>query len=215
MERLRELRKEKKLTLRQLSDELAKMNFKISADSLGKYERGERNPKLDKAIEIATYFHVPVSYLLGTSDDRKYFSNNDDPRLMLEQFQLNPLNEFKELYMNPSNFDGSVPDVDLSNDERFSVVRLENDFRDILVGLQIPYIYDEPENAQLRMLQKKYLKELYKMVALLDRMATEPLRLIKQEDSDQPPSNKSKIKSLGKLINTIKEINKTIQDNTD
>ncbi|WP_411813676.1 helix-turn-helix domain-containing protein, partial [Bifidobacterium longum] len=45
MNRIRECRRNKKLTLKQLSKELAKKKFKISADALGKYERGEREPK--------------------------------------------------------------------------------------------------------------------------------------------------------------------------
>ena len=38
MNRIRKCRQNKKLTLKQLSEELAKQDFKISADALGKYE---------------------------------------------------------------------------------------------------------------------------------------------------------------------------------
>lgn len=68
MNRMRERRKKKKLTLKQLSEELAKNDLKISADALGKYERGEREPKLDTWQKLADYFNVSVSYLTGVSD---------------------------------------------------------------------------------------------------------------------------------------------------
>lgn len=63
---LRELRKEKKLTLPQLSKELNEYaNLKISPDALSKYERGEREPRLEIWRKIAEYFHVSVAYLMG------------------------------------------------------------------------------------------------------------------------------------------------------
>ena len=65
MNRIRECRKKKKLTLKQLSEELAKNNFKISADALGKYERGDREPKLETWQKLSDFFNVPVAYLQG------------------------------------------------------------------------------------------------------------------------------------------------------
>ncbi len=70
MNRIRKLRKEKKLTLRQLSQELAKQDYKISADALSKYERGEREPKLDAWQKLSDFFNVPPSYLQGLSNDK-------------------------------------------------------------------------------------------------------------------------------------------------
>lgn len=65
MNRIRECRKMKKLTLKQLSEELAKNDFKISPDALGKYERGNREPKLETWQKLADYFDVTVYYLQG------------------------------------------------------------------------------------------------------------------------------------------------------
>ena len=70
MNRIRKCRQNKKLTLKQLSEELAKQDFKISADALGKYERGEREPKLETWMQLAEFFKVPMSYLTGVSDDK-------------------------------------------------------------------------------------------------------------------------------------------------
>ena len=63
MNNIRELRKEKNLTLKELSSELKKNDILlIASDTLGKYERGEREPKLETWQALAKYFNVPVSY---------------------------------------------------------------------------------------------------------------------------------------------------------
>ncbi|WP_242368884.1 helix-turn-helix domain-containing protein [Lactobacillus intestinalis] len=72
MNRIRECRQNKKLTLVQLSEELAeKQNFKITADALGKYERGKREPKLETWQKLADFFEVPIPYLQGLGISRK------------------------------------------------------------------------------------------------------------------------------------------------
>lgn len=68
MNRLRELRKEKKLTLKEVSSQLEQNNLKISPDALAKYERGDREPKLETWQKLADFFGVPVPYLQGISD---------------------------------------------------------------------------------------------------------------------------------------------------
>lgn len=68
MNRLRELRKEKKLTLKEVSSQLEQNNLKISPDALAKYERGDREPKLETWQKLADFFGVSVPYLQGISD---------------------------------------------------------------------------------------------------------------------------------------------------
>ena len=65
MNRLKELRESKNLTFKELSNELKSRNVSISPDSLSKYERGARNPKIDKWQALADYFNVSVPYLQG------------------------------------------------------------------------------------------------------------------------------------------------------
>ncbi|MCC4466137.1 helix-turn-helix domain-containing protein [Limosilactobacillus reuteri] len=84
MNRIRKCRQNKKLTLKQLSEELAKQDLKISADALGKYERGEREPKLETWIKLADFFDVPVSYLQGLSD-HNYNDREAATRAFLER----------------------------------------------------------------------------------------------------------------------------------
>lgn len=67
--RLRELRKEKGLTLKELSQQLKDKGTPLSASSLIKYERGERNPKLETWANLAAFFDVSISYLQGLTND--------------------------------------------------------------------------------------------------------------------------------------------------
>jgi transcriptional regulator with XRE-family HTH domain len=56
---LRLARKKKKWTLEQLRDELDRANFKISLNTLGHYERGERAPDFDDLRRMAAVLSTP------------------------------------------------------------------------------------------------------------------------------------------------------------
>lgn len=60
MNKLREARKIKGLTLKQVAEDTG-----ISGDVIGKYEREEREPKKEVWIKLADYYCVPVAYLMG------------------------------------------------------------------------------------------------------------------------------------------------------
>lgn len=59
-ERLRELRKEKKITQKELSN-----IFKISESAVGMYERNEREPSFELVKGLADFFEVSTDYLLA------------------------------------------------------------------------------------------------------------------------------------------------------
>lgn len=68
MNRIKEIRKSKKLTLKQVSKETG-----ISVSSLSAYEKqeddkGYRKPKIENWIKLADFFNVSVSYLQGISN---------------------------------------------------------------------------------------------------------------------------------------------------
>ena len=63
MNRLRQVRKQKGLTLEELAEDTG-----ISGDVIGKYEREEREPKKETWIKLADYYCVPVAYLMGLPD---------------------------------------------------------------------------------------------------------------------------------------------------
>ncbi len=64
LNRLKELRKEKKLTQQELADIIG-----VTKRTYIYWEKGERIPKSDKAQQLADYFGVSVAYLLGYQDD--------------------------------------------------------------------------------------------------------------------------------------------------
>ena len=64
-ERLRELRKERHVTQKDMGEILG-----IQLRSSQCYERGDRRPDYEKLVALADYFDVTTDYLLGRSDVR-------------------------------------------------------------------------------------------------------------------------------------------------
>lgn len=65
MNRLKELRKEKNITLVELSKELD-----IPRSTLSRYENGDSEPKQETWDKIAAFFDVSTAYLMGVSDQK-------------------------------------------------------------------------------------------------------------------------------------------------
>ena len=65
MNRLKELRKEKKLSQKEIAKEMS-----ISEKTLSRWENGESQIKPEKAQQLADLFGVSVGYLMGYSDFR-------------------------------------------------------------------------------------------------------------------------------------------------
>ena len=63
--RLRELRKKLGFTRKQVSEDMKECGIDMPASTLSSYEKGERNPKIDKLKDLAFYYKVPLSYLKG------------------------------------------------------------------------------------------------------------------------------------------------------
>lgn len=70
--RLKELRHEKNLALRELGEKVGMPN-----NTLSQYETGKREPKLKTWQKLADFFNVPVDYLLGISKDRSTLTIDD------------------------------------------------------------------------------------------------------------------------------------------
>ncbi len=71
MNRLKELRKRRGLTLAELKDKIKdKQGVSFSTSQLSSFENGKRSPRKESAWEaIADYFGVSVAYLLGYDDN--------------------------------------------------------------------------------------------------------------------------------------------------
>lgn len=69
MNKIKELRHEKGLSLRAMCTEI-----NIPASTLSQYERGVREPKLKTWEKLANFFGVSVAYLIGESNIKKPYS---------------------------------------------------------------------------------------------------------------------------------------------
>jgi len=65
-ERMKELRKERKLRQEDIAAELG-----IAITTYCRYELGMREPSVSLLEKMADYYDVSADYLLGRSDDRK------------------------------------------------------------------------------------------------------------------------------------------------
>ncbi|MCD0093185.1 helix-turn-helix domain-containing protein [Streptococcus agalactiae] len=99
MSRLKELRKEKKLSQNKLIEEIAKppYNLKISRRTLQYWESGKRDIKSDKAQALADYFEVPIAYLLGFSNVR------NKEMIVISREEYESLVNFKKTILKMSN----------------------------------------------------------------------------------------------------------------
>jgi transcriptional regulator with XRE-family HTH domain len=88
--RLRELRRAKKITQKELARIL-----KISESAVGMYERDEREPSFELTKKIADVFDVTTDYLLGrsdtiyTKDEEEFIEDIDLPiETLMEKYKL-------------------------------------------------------------------------------------------------------------------------------
>ena len=86
-ERLRELRSEKKMTMKELGDKLA-----LTEQAISMYERNERRPNFEKLEEIADFFNVDMNYLLGKSDIKNSYQLKTDIYGINKQEMIDYLN---------------------------------------------------------------------------------------------------------------------------
>jgi len=77
MNRIKELRKNKNVTLQEVSEKTG-----ISIASLSFYEKGQRNPKIETWQKLADYFDVSVGYLQGVVAD-------DNEKKIIDDYLLN------------------------------------------------------------------------------------------------------------------------------
>lgn len=122
MNRLKELRKEKKLTLNQLSEKVG-----IPRATLSRYENGKSEPKQEIWEHIADFFEVSVAYLMGISDSatdlpeflRSIFEHSSDTMkeiVMNNDTEISEAVAFSLLTLNV-NFDKAVDDYKKGNPE--------------------------------------------------------------------------------------------------
>lgn len=198
MNRIRECRRNKKLTLKQLSKELAKKKFKISADALGKYERGEREPKLETWLKLANFFNVSVAYLMGLNNS----PNNNFDNIFLKEAPYD-IDEWNNLF----DTNSTKISTSLSAEQESTVVNSLKTYNSILISL-IPYIIKEKlDTNELEKLKKNNLKMLINIVNTLDTDFWPESHITTMDDLEN-----SDLKIQKKLNNILKKINKLLKD---
>ncbi|HJF87013.1 MAG TPA: helix-turn-helix domain-containing protein [Companilactobacillus farciminis] len=70
--RLKELRKENRLTQKELAQQLG-----CSQQTITWYETEKRQPRIETWQKIADFFHVPTEYLMGLTNNTVTISVND------------------------------------------------------------------------------------------------------------------------------------------
>lgn len=114
MNRLRVLRKNRGLTLKQLSKELKEqLDFDITPDALSKYERQERKISNYEVLQkIARFFNVSIDYLIGKSIYDCYFCYDryDDAEfgqsLTIDEAEVKLDLRHRRLLISDGDFDG-------------------------------------------------------------------------------------------------------------
>ena len=100
MNRLKELRKEKKLTQEELAGEIG-----VSKITILRWENGERQIKPDKAQALADYFGVPDSYLYGYGYKKR---------------ETKPVEKLESVYVEFLENINTISDIDLEDLKGFS-----------------------------------------------------------------------------------------------
>lgn len=122
MNRLKELRQEKKLSQKELADYLG-----VNEKTISRWENGESTIKSDKAQALADYFGVSVGYLLGYTensviyDDEQIFENDGiilttSKKRFEEEYRNNLLKNFVRFLSDENLF--------LSNNEIVDIIQL-------------------------------------------------------------------------------------------
>ena len=100
MNRLKELRKEKKISQKKLSE-----IFGVTEKTISRWENEEVQIKPDKTQELACYFGVSVGYLLGYRDDKR---------------ETKSVNKLEDVYVEFLGNIDSISDIDLEDLKVFS-----------------------------------------------------------------------------------------------
>lgn len=122
-DRLRDLRKEKGLTQKQLS-EMAGISF----TSYGKYERGERIPDIVNMTALAQVLEISVAELAGDLDRYRSYQNlvsDMDPKIDLPStLNKNMIDVIRTVFKNAQTVAGILlNDVSLKDDDLKQVLK--------------------------------------------------------------------------------------------
>lgn len=160
MNRIKEIRKSKKLTLKQVSKETGISVSSLSAYEKQEDEKGYRKPKIENWIKLAFYFDVPVAYLQGVSDD----NNTHGHHMGLYDTNVSDLIRFDKIFQNGK--------YEVSDGAKIDLVGTVDQFRDLLER-NIPKKDDSSkvikEKKELITIVQSVVNSLYAMLIVLDK----------------------------------------------
>lgn len=155
MNRIKELRLEKGLTLKELAQAFNEFTAikrdqvkSVSYATISRWEKGINEPKLEVWQELADYFQVPIPYLMGTSEYKGsmdewakvtgYSAEKIQKEIdRLEQaHRLTDENRQEKIAQAVMNLDGR------GNDEYSVIVNLAHNIRGMVYDYLDPYFYD-------------------------------------------------------------------------
>lgn len=103
--RIKKLRKEKRVTLKQLGEVL-----NLGESTISMYENGKRSPDYDTLIKLSEFFNVSTDYLLGQTDvknntDKISDALEDDEELLEFWEELKERENLQLLFKQTRNLD--------------------------------------------------------------------------------------------------------------
>ncbi|WMU95480.1 helix-turn-helix domain-containing protein [Streptococcus vestibularis] len=169
MNRLKRLRKKKRLTLMNLSKELG-----LPDSTLSQYENGKRQISIGKAKKLAEYFGVSVGYLLGLdtpakdgipelitkvnewADDRNL--KQADPKIQWMRI-TEEVGEIRDVLLKPTKFtEPQAALKDAIGDTLVTIIVLAHQL-DLDVTECLSVAYEEIKNRKGKMVNGTFVKE--------------------------------------------------------
>ena len=86
-QRLRDLKEDRDLKQSSIAEVI-----NVSENQYGRYERGENDIPLEKALILANFYNVSLDYITGRTNDKKGFNKSDLP-----ESEVNLLKKFRSL----------------------------------------------------------------------------------------------------------------------
>lgn len=157
MNRIKELREKRGLSIDQLSKELKAKGISISPASISKYEREERNPKIENWIKLADFFDVPINYLQGISGAESF------AQYLNEKYKLNDNDAYTNKFNNrlKKYFNVFVDNKNVSNKDKILFDTVTSNTLSLL-GYMVPI-----KNTNKADIQRKELKEFSYLIESL------------------------------------------------
>lgn len=194
--RIKELRNEKKLTLKDLGTLVG-----LASNTISQYETGKREPKLATWQRFADFFGVDVAYIQGISDIRNWREAENQEK-SFEALNKN-LNTNLFYFLNESSMLGGPSEENLLTEED------KNNFRD---SIEMVYQYSVAFTSPTEPNGKVALENSRKMFSAINAMAKTYMRNTNTDQKNTPQENEA-IQEMNGLLNKIIQVSEKYYTN--